>query len=194
MRKVGVTMFSRRDLLVTAASFAASTKLASANTPKTGFDIDPSLLPQRVEVQEQFVAGQIIVVPSHHLLYWIDQKGSAMRYGVGVGKAGLEFTGQAVIQRKAEWPSWRPTNEMIAREPHKYEKFKDGVPGGPTNPLGARALYLYENGIDTYFRIHGTTQPSSIGRSVSNGCIRMINDHVIDLYNRVPVGTVVSVI
>jgi len=78
--------------------------------------------------------------------------------------------------------------------PHKYEKFKDGVPGGPTNPLGARALYLYENGIDTYFRIHGTTQPGSIGRSVSNGCIRMINDHVIDLYDRVPVGTVVSVI
>lgn len=186
-------MLSRRDLLASGAALVACGP-ALASTPKGGFNIDPSLLPQRVEVQQKFVAGQIIVVPSHHLLYWIDQKGSAMRYGVGVGKAGLEFTGQAVIQRKAEWPSWRPTNDMIKREPQKYEKFKDGVPGGPKNPLGARALYLYQGGRDTYFRIHGTTQPSSIGRSVSNGCIRMINEHVIDLYERVPVGTVVTVI
>jgi len=186
-------MLTRRDLLASGAALVTAGP-AFANTPKGGFTVHPSLLPQRVEVQEQFVAGQIIVVPSHHLLYWIDQKGSAMRYGVGVGKAGLEFTGQAIIQRKAEWPSWRPTNAMIEREPHKYTKFKDGVPGGPGNPLGARALYLYQNGIDTYFRIHGTTQPSSIGRSVSNGCIRMINDHVVDLYSRVPVGTIVTVL
>ncbi len=187
-------MLSRRRVLATGATFFALGTPALASTPKNGFSVDPSLLPQRVDVKPEFVVGQIIVVPSHHLLYWIDQKGSAMRYGVGVGRAGLEFSGQAVIQRKAEWPSWRPTNEMIAREPHKYEKFKDGVPGGPANPLGARALYLYQNGIDTYFRIHGTTQPGSIGRSVSNGCIRMINEHVIDLYERVPVGTVVTVI
>lgn len=190
-------MLSRRNFLadfLATGAFLTGATAASANTPKGGFEIDPSLLPQRVEVMEKYVEGQIIVVPSHHLLYWIDRKASAMRYGVGVGKAGLEFSGQAVIQRKAEWPSWRPTNEMIAREPHKYEKFKDGVPGGPRNPLGARALYLYENGIDTYFRIHGTTQPGSIGRSVSNGCIRMINEHVIDLYDRVPVGTVVTVL
>jgi len=190
-------MLSRRDLLadlLATGAFLTGASAVSANTQNASLDIHQSLLPQRVQVMEKYVVGQIIVVPSHHLLYWIDQKGSAMRYGIGVGKAGLEFTGQAIIQRKAEWPSWRPTNEMISREPHKYEKFKDGVPGGPTNPLGARALYLYENGIDTYFRIHGTTQPGSIGRSVSNGCIRMINDHVIDLYDRVPVGTVVSVI
>lgn len=183
-------MLTRRDVLSAGTSFAALSVAGAAS----GLELDPSLLPQRVAVMEKFVPGQIIVVPANHLLYWIDEKGSAMRYAVGVGKAGLEFTGQAVIQRKAEWPSWRPTNEMIAREPHKYEKFKDGVPGGPKNPLGARALYLYQNGIDTYFRIHGTTQPHTIGRSVSNGCIRMINDHVIDLYSRVPVGTVVTVI
>ena len=83
---------------------------------------------------------------------------------------------------------------MIRREPRKYARFANGVPGGPRNPLGARALYLYKGGRDTFYRIHGTTQPSSIGRSVSNGCIRMINDHVIDLYKRVPVGAQVVVL
>ena len=109
----------------------------------------------------------------------------------------LEFTGTAVIGAKKEWPTWRPTNEMIEREPQSYSKFIDNdyvQPGGPDNPLGARALYLFQNGRDTYFRIHGTTAPESIGRSVSNGCIRMLNEHVIDLYNRVPVGTPVTVL
>lgn len=150
-------------------------------------------MPQRVRIRKVFIPGQIVVVPREHLLYWIDKRGSAMRYGVGIGKAGLEFKGQAVIARKAEWPNWRPTDQMIEREPHKYAKYKNGVPGGPKNPLGARALYLYRGGRDTYFRIHGTTDPSSIGQSRSNGCIRMINEHVIDLYERVPVGTVVTV-
>jgi lipoprotein-anchoring transpeptidase ErfK/SrfK len=83
---------------------------------------------------------------------------------------------------------------MIRRDPDRYAKFADGVPGGPTNPLGARALYLYQNGVDTYYRIHGTTEPSSIGKSVSNGCIRMLNDHVIQLYEQVPKGTPVLVL
>ena len=98
---------------------------------------------------------------------------------------------------KKEWPTWRPTKDMIARDPVAYSKFVDNdyiMPGGPNNPLGARALYLFQNGVDTYFRIHGTTQPSSIGQSVSNGCIRMLNEHVQDLYDRVPVGTVVTVL
>ena len=188
-------MLSRRSLLASGASFIAASSSASfARTSDPQLPIDPSLMPRRVKVMRKYIRGQIIVVPSNHLLYWIYDKGWAIRYGVGVGRAGLAFSGQAVIQRKAEWPSWRPTDSMIAREPHKYEKFRDGVPGGPTNPLGARALYLYQNGRDTYCRIHGTTEPTSIGRSVSNGCIRMLNDHVIDLYNRVPVGTVVTVI
>ena len=111
-----------------------------------------------------------------------------------MGKAGLTFQGTAVIRRKAEWPSWTPTKNMIRRDPDKYAKYAHGVPGGPGNPLGARALYLYKGERDTYFRIHGTTQPWSIGRSVSNGCIRMLNTHVKDLYERVPLGTVVTVL
>ncbi len=125
------------------------------------------------------------------------QSGVARRYGVGVGRAGLEFTGTAEIAVKKEWPTWRPTNEMIEREPNTYSKFVDNdyvQPGGPGNPLGARALYLFQNGRDTFFRIHGTTSPRSIGQSVSNGCIRMLNTHVEDLYDRVPIGTVVTVL
>jgi len=102
-----------------------------------------------------------------------------------------------VIEVKKEWPTWRPTDEMIEREPRTYSRFVDNEyvqPGGPENPLGARALYLFQDGVDTYFRIHGTTQPQTIGQSVSNGCIRMLNDHVIDLYQRVPIGTVVTVL
>ena len=113
--------------------------------------------------------------------------------GIGVGKAGLAFKGTANVGRKAEWPRWQPTANMIAHSPKKYARFAKGMPGGPKNPLGARALYLYRNNRDTFYRIHGTTEPSSIGKSVSNGCIRMINDHVIDLFERVPVGATVVV-
>ena len=141
--------------------------------------------------------GQILVLPRSYYLYWVTEERKAIRYGVGVGKAGLEFTGQATIDVKKEWPTWRPTNDMIKRDPKAYARFKDNeyiMPGGPKNPLGARALYLFQNGVDTYFRIHGTTQPQSIGSSISNGCIRLTNEHVADLYDRVPVGTVVTVL
>ena len=142
-------------------------------------------------------AQQIIVLPRARFLYFVDAPGQARRYGVGVGKAGLEFQGEAIIQAKKEWPTWRPTNEMIEREPKTYAKFVDNdyvQPGGPGNPLGARALYLFQNNRDTFYRIHGTTQPRSIGHAQSNGCIRMLNDHVIDLYDRVPRGTKVTVL
>ncbi len=134
------------------------------------------------------------VIPEDFHLYHIRRPGIAMRYGVGVGRAGLEFKGAAVIQRKAEWPSWRPTDDMIGREPEKYAQYADGVPGGPENPLGARALYLYRNGRDTYYRIHGTTAPETIGSSVSNGCIRLRNEDVIALYDAVEIGTHVTVV
>jgi len=150
-----------------------------------------------VSIKADYAPGQILVLPRSHFLYFVTAPRKAIRYGVGVGKAGLEFTGSAIIQVKKEWPTWRPTQEMIKRDPKTYGKFKDNdyvEPGGPQNPLGARALYLFQNGKDTYFRIHGTTQPWSIGQSVSNGCIRMINEHVTDLYERVPVGTPVTVI
>ena len=141
--------------------------------------------------------GEILILPRSYYLYFVTEQRKAIRYGVGVGKAGLEFTGSAIIQRKREWPSWRPTQEMIERSPRSYGRFAGNSyvqPGGPDNPLGARALYLYQNGVDTYFRIHGTTQPETIGSSASNGCIRMLNEHVTDLYERVPIGTKVTVL
>ena len=115
------------------------------------------------------------------------------RYRVGVGKAGFAFTGNATIARKAEWPGWTPTPNMLKREPEQFGPYASGLEGGLGNPLGARALYLYRGGRDTYYRIHGTNEPSTIGRSVSSGCIRMFNQDVIDLENRVPVGAKVVV-
>ncbi|WP_296592502.1 L,D-transpeptidase [Roseibium sp.] len=161
---------------------------------KKTFKLDPAYVPQRVFYSMKYAPGTIVVDPRNHFLYLMERWGRARRYGVGVGKAGLAFRGSATVERKAEWPRWTPTKNMIRREPQKYAKYANGVPGGINNPLGARALYLYKGGRDTYYRIHGTTQPSSIGRSVSNGCIRMINDHVIDLYERVPLGTQVVVL
>jgi lipoprotein-anchoring transpeptidase ErfK/SrfK len=157
------------------------------------FSLNPKFEPRTVTFSG-YTAGTIVIDRRRHFLFLVQANGSARRYGIGIGKAGLQFQGTARIARKAKWPSWRPTDAMIRREPRKYAKFAKGVPGGPKNPLGARALYLYRGGRDTYFRIHGTTEPRSIGRSVSNGCIRMLNAHVKDLYKRVPVGTKVFVI
>ncbi|MFV0358158.1 L,D-transpeptidase [Tropicimonas sp.] len=190
-------MLSRRDFLAASLAVAALPALAQETPATGGFKLDPRFAPQVVPIKRQFKPGQLLILPRSHYLYFVTEPGKAIRYGVGVGKAGLEFTGTATIDVKKEWPTWRPTQEMIARDPVTYAKFRgtDYVqPGGPGNPLGARALYLFQNGRDTYFRIHGTNQPSSIGRSVSNGCIRMINEHVIDLYKRVPIGTVVTVL
>jgi lipoprotein-anchoring transpeptidase ErfK/SrfK len=106
----------------------------------------------------------------------------------------LQYKGDVVVGDKQEWPRWIPTKEMQEREPKKYGQYKDGMDGGPENPLGARAIYLYLGKQDTHLRIHGTNQPQSIGTSASNGCFRMINDHVIDLYRRVRVGTPVVVL
>ena len=178
-------------------TFMAST-LAALTLPRIGAAqaaYDPT--PQIVSIKPQYGVGQLLVVPRSHYLYFVTEPGKAIRYGVGVGKAGLEFTGTATIDVKKEWPTWRPTDEMIERDPQAYARFignTDAQPGGPGNPLGARALYLFQNGRDTFFRIHGTTQPETIGRSVSNGCIRMLNEHVTDLYNRVPIGTTVTVL
>lgn len=188
-------MLTRREFAAAAAATFALGQQAGAAA--TGFQVAPQFMPQPVRIKKSFQPGRIVIVTQLHFLYFVTAEGEAMRYGIGVGKAGLEFQGDAVIQVKKEWPTWRPTDEMIERDPAHYGKFKgneDVQPGGPGNPLGARALYLFQNGRDTYFRIHGTTEPQSIGRSVSNGCIRMVNEHVIDLYNRVPIGTVVTVI
>jgi lipoprotein-anchoring transpeptidase ErfK/SrfK len=176
-----------------------TTGLAAAMLPATAsaFELAPRFAPQDVQFSSQYAPGQLLVLPRAHFLYFVTEPGVARRYGVGVGRAGLEFTGTANIGAKRKWPTWRPTDGMIEREPHKYTEFIDNdyvQPGGPRNPLGSRALYLFQNGRDTFFRIHGTTEPHTIGRSVSNGCIRMINAHVEDLYERVPVGAVVTVL
>lgn len=189
---MGNTMDLRRTLLlftfVSVTAFAALPAQAHKRTVK----IDPKYKPQTVKFSG-YAPGTVVVDTSKHFLYLQLRGGKARRYGIGVGRAGLAFKGQARVGRKAKWPRWTPTKNMIRREPRKYAKFAKGVPGGPKNPLGSRALYLYKAGRDTMYRIHGTTQPSSIGRSVSNGCIRMINAHVQDLYNRVPTGAKVIV-
>ena len=186
-------MISRRVFLSTAAAGLASPYIAAAQ----GFQVAPIYQPQDVPIKADVAPGQVLILPRAHFLYHVTAPGVARRYGVGVGKAGLEFTGTAEIAVKKKWPTSRPTDEMIERDPHLYEEFIDNdyvQPGGPGNPLGARALYLFQNGRDTFFRIHGTTAPRSIGRSVSNGCIRMLNAHVKDLNERVPIGTVVTVL
>ncbi|MCR5859856.1 L,D-transpeptidase [Mesorhizobium sp. J428] len=136
--------------------------------------------------------GTIVVKLAEHHLYLVQEGGDALRYGVGIGKAGFEWSGRAVVQHKKQWPVWTPPSEMIARKP-ELEKWRGGQPGGPENPLGARALYLFKDGNDTGYRIHGSPEWWSIGQNMSSGCIRMINQDVIDLYNRVPPKSTVVV-
>ncbi|MEB2846282.1 L,D-transpeptidase family protein [Rhizobiales bacterium RZME27] len=155
--------------------------------------IDPELRRQEVAYASNYAPGTIVVDTPARRAYFIMGGGRAMRYGVGVGKAGLALAGSAYVGRKAEWPSWTPTANMQRRE-ERYRKLAGGMPGGPNNPLGARAIYLYRGGNDTHFRIHGTNQPSSIGHAMSSGCIRMMNHDVIDLYSRVQTGAKVVVI
>lgn len=149
---------------------------------------------QVVDYRTKEPPGTIVVDPYARFLYLVMENGKAMRYGVGVAKAGLEFVGEADIARKAQWPGWTPTQDMIKRDPERYEPLAKGLPGGLKNPLGARALYLYKGGQDTLYRIHGTNEPWSIGKSVSSGCIRMLNQDIIDLHRRVPKGSRVVVL
>lgn len=159
-------------------------------TVEGDFQIPARYQAQIVQVRPEFVANQIHILPATYNLYYTLGGGQAIRYGVAVGKEGLGWRGQGLIQRKEEWPSWTPTPEMIERSPQQYEQYKDGMPGGPNNPLGARALYVYQGSVDTAIRVHGTIVPASIGSSASNGCFRMYNSHVIDLFERVQLGTV----
>lgn len=156
--------------------------------------VDPKYLRQLVDYQTTEPPGTIVVDTKSRFVYLIQEGGKALRYGVGVGKEGLEFTGTANVGLKREWPRWTPTRDMIKREPEKYQQWSEGMKGGATNPLGARALYLFKDGKDTLFRIHGTTEPRSIGQAVSSGCIRMMNQDVIDFYSRVPSGSKVVVL
>jgi lipoprotein-anchoring transpeptidase ErfK/SrfK len=156
--------------------------------------MDPALMRQEVPWHGKEKPGTIVVNVPERRLYLVQEGGRALRYAVGVGRSeALNFRGNAVIGRKEKWPHWTPTVHMMAAMPI-YRHYRSGLDGGLDNPLGARALYLYRDGHDTFFRLHGTNEPDSIGHAVSSGCIRLLNQDIIDLYNRVPVGTHVKVI
>jgi lipoprotein-anchoring transpeptidase ErfK/SrfK len=163
------------------------------------YHLDPAFRRELVPYTTAEPPGTIIVDPYAHYLYSVREGGMAMRYGVGVGRDGFSWQGDATIQAKRQWPDWYPPKEMIARQPELEPILTDlqggrGVPGGPKNPLGARAMYLYQGKKDTLYRIHGTYEPWTIGKSVSSGCIRMVNQDAIDLFNRTPIGTRVVVL
>ncbi len=162
---------------------------------KDGSNVIPALdlskvsernLRRQVEYKTDHPVGTIIVDPHARYLYLVQPGGKAMRYAVGVGRAGLAFTGEAKVAYKAQWPRWTPTANMIKRNPEHYAKYAKGLEGGIRNPLGARALYLYRDGKDTLYRIHGTNEPWSVGKAASSGCIRLFNQDILDLYKRAP--------
>jgi lipoprotein-anchoring transpeptidase ErfK/SrfK len=138
--------------------------------------------------------GTIVVDTANRYLYLVRENGRAIRYGIGVGADGMKWAGRAQVGRKAAWPRWTPTAAMIKRDPERNGPWANGMPAGPNNPLGPRALYLFQDGRDTLYRIHGTNEPETIGEAVSSGCIRMLNPDILDLYSRVPVGTSVVVL
>jgi lipoprotein-anchoring transpeptidase ErfK/SrfK len=213
---------SRRQILVSATALMAQAAAARAQAqvhPLYGgaaYAQDPALFPppesptdfpivevSSSQIPRQFrrqvtpytgtaAPGTIIVDPSNRHLYYTLENYEAMRYGVGVGRAGFEWSGDAVVGMKRRWPRWLPPTEMVYRD-EKAQKWSNGMPGGPENPLGARALYLFSNGEDTLYRIHGTNEPASIGKALSSGCIRMLNQDVAELYDRVQINTPVVV-
>jgi lipoprotein-anchoring transpeptidase ErfK/SrfK len=162
-------------------------------------DIDPKYLRKAIYFPTSEAPGTIIIDAQNRFLYFVQDGGRAIRYGVGVGRQGFDWSGVATIRDKQEWPDWYPPKEMIARQAELRRQLSElqsglGVPGGPRNPLGARAMYLWQGNKDTLYRIHGTFEPWTIGKSVSSGCIRMINQDVIDLYQRAPLGAKVVVL
>ncbi len=152
-------------------------------------EVPEALRSRTITFASPLAPGSILVKTGSRRLYFILPDGKAIEYTVGVGREGFTWSGTNIVSRKAEWPDWRPPPEMIAREKKRGRSLPVFMEGGPDNPLGARAIYIG----DTQFRIHGTTQPWTIGQAVSSGCIRMMNEEVIDLYNRVQVGATVVV-
>jgi lipoprotein-anchoring transpeptidase ErfK/SrfK len=201
-------MISRRSLLLGAlgttavassakaesamSAFMDSIGLDPATASRQGFRIDRQWMPQTVSYSGRERAGTIVIDVANKYLYHVEEGGTARRYGIGVGRDGFRWSGAAVVGRKAEWPTWTPPAAMIRRQPELRE-WAGGMPGGEENPLGARALYLYRGGRDTLYRIHGTNAPWTIGQAMSSGCIRMVNAHVEELYERVRVGSRVIV-
>ncbi len=169
--------------------------------PVEAFDyskVDPGFLRQTVRYRGTEPVGTVVVHPSQRMLYFVEAGRKATRYGVGVGREGFGWTGTAKINMKRAWPDWIPPREMVARLPDIRAQLEatargEGVPGGPRSPLGARAMYLYGPNGDLGYRLHGTTEPETIGTDVSSGCVRMVNQDIIHLYSRVAPGTAVIV-
>ena len=197
----GILTHIRVPALAAAAALAlaactAGTFMTDDEQPKTA---DPAFARRVVTYPSPEPAGTIIVDPGSHFLYRIQGDGTAIRYGVGVGAEGFVWNGLAVIHTKQEWPDWNPPADMLARKPELREHMTQlqsglGMKGGPDHPLGARALYLWQNNKDTLYRLHGTNDPTTIGHNVSSGCIRLTNDDIADLYNRTAIGTKVIVL
>ncbi len=157
--------------------------------------IDPTYLRRDVDLPSYVPnePGRVVVDPRNRFVFFVQPGNRATRYGAGVGREGFAWNGGAAIRDKRPWPTWTPPPAMVARDPNA-RPWAAGMPGGPENPLGARALYLYQGNRDTLYRIHGTNQPWTIGTAASSGCIRMLNHDIVDLYNRVPIGTRVTVL
>jgi len=188
-------MLGRRQFIATGLATAlASPAIARINADATMpvYDLPEAFLPRQVTLKTKLPVGQVHVDPTSFALYWTMEEGMAMRWTVGIGRPGLYEPGTYYVGRKARWPRWTPTPDMIKRNPAAYEKHAGGMEGGVANPLGARALYLYtrERG-DTMLRIHGTNKPNTLGKAVSNGCARMINQQIIPFFDMIPMGTVV---
>lgn len=213
---------SRRSFLGGAASFAALTlagcassrRLPLSDTPRFSqyyldmygplpdekfpvpavdlSRLDPDMFRTQVPDPTGERPGTIVVNTSERHLYLVQEDGVAIRYGVGIGRDGFAWSGKAAVGRKAQWPIWTPPEEMQERQPETRE-WANGMPGGLDNPLGARALYIYQDGRDTLYRLHGTMETWSIGQAVSSGCVRLLFQDIIDLYRRCPVGTPIVV-
>jgi lipoprotein-anchoring transpeptidase ErfK/SrfK len=176
---------------------AVITLPACTNSPQaTG--LDPNYRRKEVQYDTLEKPGTIVINPSEHFLYFVEGGGRALRYGVGVGSEGFAWSGVATVRSKQEWPNWYPTNDYLQRQPAARSRLNlqsgSGMVAGLANPLGARALYLWQGNKDTLYRIHGTNEPWTIGQNVSSGCIRLTNEDVIDLYDRTSVGAKVVVL
>lgn len=185
-----MTYPTRRHLIFTGLAACLPIR-AKAQTERSAEDwVTPEeFQPRPVRFQDPQEPGTIIVDPDFFALYLVVTPRRGMQYSVGVGRGDLYESGQFTVAAKKEWPSWTPTAAMIARDPDHYGKYADGMPGGPGNPLGARALYLFDDlGNDTFLRIHGTPEPWTIGSAVSNGCVRLANEHIAELYDAVELG------
>jgi len=185
-----MTHLTRRNLIIVGLAAALPNRgLAHTRAAAADWVMPEQFLPRPVRFQDPQVPGMIIVDPDYFELYLVQTPRRGLQYSVGIGRGNLYHAGRFTVGAKKEWPSWTPTKEMIARDPDRYVKYADGMPGGPENPLGARALYLFDDaGADSFLRIHGTPEPWTIGSAVSNGCVRLANEHIIELYNQVDLG------